>query len=204
MALQKAKLKEILSEAGCDSDKISDAVEQILTGHVATVEALKEQISTLQSDLEQAKVDQKKLEDLEKNNGDITSLQKEFDEYKAKVEADKEREKKESAYREILKDCGIAERHFGKVIKYSKDEIDKIEFDEDGNVKGADEIRKGIEADWGDHIETSKTDGIKTPNPPSNAGTKTTMTKEQIRSISDPQARQKAMLENPSLFGLPE
>jgi hypothetical protein len=40
-------------------------------------------------------------------------------------------------------------------------------------------------------------------NPPANGG-KTTMTKEQIRAIPDAQARQKAMLENPSLFGLAE
>ena len=38
---------------------------------------------------------------------------------------------------------------------------------------------------------------------PANDG-KSTMTKEQIRAIADPVARQKAMLENASLFGLPE
>lgn len=204
MALQKAKLKEILSEAGCDVEKIGDAVEQILAGHVATVEALKEQISTLQSDLDQAKVDQKELEDLKKSNGDISSLQKEFDEYKAKVEADKDWAKKESAYRKILKACGVAENHLDRVVKYSKDEINAIEFDDQGNVKGEDEIRKSIEAEWSDRIEHEGVEGIKTPNPPANGGQKTTMTKEQIRAISDPQARQKAMLENPSLFGLPE
>ena len=58
MALQKARLKEILSEAGCDAEHLSDAVEAILSGHVATVEALKEQIGNLQTELDQAKVDQ--------------------------------------------------------------------------------------------------------------------------------------------------
>ena len=44
MALPKARLKEILSEAGCDAEHIGDAVDKILAGHVATVDALKEQI----------------------------------------------------------------------------------------------------------------------------------------------------------------
>ena len=204
MALQKARLKEILSEAGCDAEHLSDAVEAILSGHVATVEALKEQIGNLQTELDQAKADQKELETLRKTSGDVTKLQQEFDEYKAKVEADQVRAKKESAYRAILKDCGIADRHFDKVVKYSKDDIDGIEFDEDGNVKGADEIRKSIEAEWSDHIEKKMVDGVKTPTPPSNTGVKTTMTREQIRAIPDAQARQKAMMENASLFGLPE
>ena len=41
MALTKAQVKEILSEAGADGEKIADAVQKILDGHVATIEALK-------------------------------------------------------------------------------------------------------------------------------------------------------------------
>lgn len=202
MALQKARLKEILSEAGCDTEKISDAVDQILTGHGATVDALKEEINTLKEQIKTFEPEHEELEALRKNGGDIASLQKEYDDFKAKVEAERERTKKESAYREILKDVGIPEKHFAKILKYS--DVDGIEFDGEGNVKGADEIRKGIESEWSDHIETKKVDGISTPNPPSNTGAKTTMTREQIRAISDTQARQKAMAENASLFGLPE
>ena len=168
MALTKAQVKEILSEAGADGEKIADAVQKILDGHVATIEALR----------------------------------KEYDDFKANVEAEKIKAKKETAYREILKDVGIPERHFPKILKYS--DVNGIEFDEEGNVKGADEIRKNIEAEWSDHIEKKMVESVKTPNPPSNGGTKTTMTKEQIRAIPDAQARQKAMIENASLFGLPE
>lgn len=202
MALPKARLKEILSEAGCDAEHIGDAVEKILNGHVATVDALKEQISTLEEQVKTFETEHQELEELKKNSGDIGALRKEYDEFKANVEAEKTHTKKENAYREILKDCGIPERHHAKILKYS--DVDGIEFDDDGNVKGRDEIRKGIEAEWGDHKETVSVEGVKTPNPPSNSGAKTTMTKEQIRSISDPVARQKAMMENPSLFGLPE
>lgn len=200
MALTKAQVRETLSEAGCDPEKIADACQKILDGHVATIEALKEERDNLRKDLDQAKADQKELEELKKSNGDIEALRKEYDDYKASVEAEKVHQKKETAYRQILKDCGIPERHHAKILKYS--DVDGIEFDEEGNVKGADEIRKGIESEWSDHKETSKTEGVKTPNPPSNDGSKTTMTKEQIRAIPDATARQKAMIENGALFGL--
>ena len=202
MALTKAQVKEILSEAGADGEKIADAVQKILDGHVATIEALKEERDSLKKEIEANKADLAEYEKLKKNNGDIEALRKEYDDYKANVEAEKIKTKKETAYREILKDVGIPERHFSKILKYS--DVNGIEFDEEGNVKGADEIRKNIEAEWSDHIEKKMVEGVKTPNPPSNGGTKTTMTKEQIRAIPDAQARQKAMIENASLFGLPE
>lgn len=202
MALTKAQVKEILSEAGADGEKIADAVQKILDGHVATIEALKEERDSLKKEIEANKADLEEYEKLKKNNGDIEALRKEYDDYKANVEAEKIKTKKETAYREILKDVGIPERHFGKILKYS--DVNGIEFDEEGNVKGADDIRKSIEAEWADHIEHKQVDGVKTPNPPSNTGTKTTMTREQIRAIPDAQARQKAMIENASLFGLPE
>ena len=204
MALPKARLKEILSEAGCDAEHIGDAVEKILAGHVATVDALKEQITTLEEQVKTYEGEHEELETLRKNGGDISALQKEYDEFKAKVEADKINSKKESAYRKILKDANVPERYHDRIIKYSGDEIKAIEFDENDDVKGAKELLQKIEADWGDYKESSHTEGVKTPNPPSNQGAKTTMTKEQIRAIADPVARQKAMMENPSLFGLPE
>ena len=200
MALTKAQVREILSEAGCDSEKIADACQKILDGHVATIEALKEERDNLRKEVDQAKQEHEELESLKKNNGDIESLRKEYDDFKASVEAEKTKAKKENAYKEILKDCGIPERHFAKILKYS--DVDGIEFDDDGNVKGRDEIRKTIDAEWSDHKETSSVDGVKTANPPSNNGSKTTMTKEQIRAIPDASARQKAMMENASLFGL--
>lgn len=202
MALTKAQVKEILSEAGADGEKIADAVQKILDGHVATIEALKEERDSLKKEIEANKADLEEYEKLKKNNGDIEALRKEYDDFKANVEAEKIKAKKETAYREILKDVGIPERHFPKILKYS--DVNGIEFDEEGNVKGADEIRKNIEAEWSDHIEKKMVESVKTPNPPSNGGTKTTMTREQIRAIPDAQARQKAMIENASLFGLPE
>ena len=169
MALKKSTLKEILSKAGCDADAIDDAVQKILDGHVASIEALTDERDSLKADLEKAKADQKELADLKKNSGDLEALRKEYDDFKASVEAKETRGKKESAFKVILKDCGIPEKHWSKIIKYS--DVDGIELDEDGNAKGADQIRQDINNEWSDHKETTTVSGTTTPTPPTNVST---------------------------------
>lgn len=205
MSLTKAKVKEILSEAGVEPEKIADATDKIIAGHVATVDALKEERDSYKKEAEKVPGIQKELDDLKKeakDGKDYQTLKQEYDDYKDKVEKEKVRGAKEAAYKKILKDAGIPERHYAKIIKYS--DVDGIELDDEGNAKDAKGIMKSIKEEWGDHAETTKTEGAKTANPPANNGGKTTMTREEIRKISDPIARQKAMAENPSLFGLSE
>lgn len=188
MALTKAQLREILSKAGCDSERIDESVQKILDGHVASLDALREERDNLKSELAQAKVDQKELETLKKDSGDIAALRKEYDDFKASVEAEKVRGKKESAYREILKEAGVAERHFPKILKYS--DIDSVEFDDDGKVKGAADILKSIKEEWGDHIETTSVSGTQTPTPPMTTTAPQQKTMKEIMAIKDTSARQ--------------
>ena len=69
-------------------------------------------------------------------------------------------------------------------------------------MKDGDKLKESLKTEWADFIPTTKIAGANSPTPPANDG-KTTMTREQIRAITDTAARQKAMLENPTLFGLP-
>lgn len=205
MSLTKAKVKEILSEAGVEPEKIAEATDKIIAGHVATVDALKEERDSYKKEAEKVPGIQKELDDLKKeakDGKDYQTLKQEYDDFKDKVEKEKVRGAKEAAYKKILKDAGIPERHYAKIIKYS--DVDGIELDDEGNAKNAKDLMKSIKEEWGDHAETTKTEGAKTATPPANNGGKTTMTREEIRKISDPIARQKAMAENPSLFGLSE
>ncbi len=128
-------------------------------------------------------------------------MQKEYKEYKADIEAKATTAKKENAFKAMLKEIGIPEKRIDSVLKVS--DVAKIEFDDEGKVKDGDKLKEGLKTEWADFIPTTKTEGAKTANPPANTG-KSTMTREQIRAITDTAARQKAMLENPSLFGLPE
>jgi len=188
MALTKAQVREILSKAGCDAEQIPDAVTKIIEGHTASIDALREERDNLKADLEKAKVDQKELEDLKKDSGDIVALRKEYDDFKASVEAEKIRGKKESAYKAILKDAGIPERHWAKIIKYS--DIDGIELDENGDAKGASEIKKTIDAEWGDHKETTTVSGTTTPTPPTDVSSGSTKTMKEIMAIKNTSERQ--------------
>lgn len=188
MALTKAQLREILSKAGCDSERIDESVQKILDGHVASLDALREERDNLKNELAQAKVDQKELETLKKDSGDIQALRKEYDDFKKSVEAKEIRGKKESAYKEILKEAGVAERHFSKILKYSP--VDELEIDENGKVKNAGDILKSVKAEWSDHIETTSVTGTQTPTPPMNTSNTQQKTMKEIMAIKDTSARQ--------------
>lgn len=195
MALTKSQLKEILSAAGAEPDKVPDAVDKIIAGHTASIDALREERDEYKKQAEKLDAVQKELDDLKKNAQDVSKLQKEYDDYKAKVAGEKAHAEKVAAFKQVLKDLGIPERHHDKICKYS--DIDGIEL-EDGKIKNSKELAKSIKEDWSDHIEQTSTKGTATPTPPTKNVGGTTMTKAeimQIRSASERQAALKAYME---------
>ena len=200
-----ALTRKFLSALGIEEEK----AEQIISAHLETVDPLKAERDKYKEDAEKLSSTQKELEDLKKSvdSGKEDSykvkyeaLKEDFEEYKKGIESKELTAKKESAYRQLLKDVGISEKRINSILKVS--DINSIEFDEDGKVKGEDKLKEEIRTEWNDFIQTSKTEGASVANPPANAGSKTTKTREEIRAIKDAGERQKAMLENPSLFGL--
>ena len=184
----------------------ADVIDEIIEAHTETVNGLKDKIEDAEKYKAQAdKVPEleKKVKDLEKSakaGGDYDELKKQFDDYKAEVKRKEERTAKENAYREILKDAGIPEKHFAKILKYS--DVDGVELDENGKIKTAKEILDAVKDEWGDHIETTGKKGAETSTPPKSTGGKTSMTKDEIMAIKDSAERQKAILDNKELFGL--
>ena len=124
MALTKVKVREILSTAGVDAEHMTDAVNAIIDGHVASIDALREENGNLKAELKTAnekagKLDgvQKELDDLKKQNEDdakagkdYDALKKEFDDYKAEISARDTKAAKEKALRDILKDLNISDK----------------------------------------------------------------------------------------------
>jgi hypothetical protein len=164
---------------------------------------MKEERDKYKADAERLPDIEKRLAEAEKKmDGDdpfkdkYEALQKEYEDYKAEVSNKETTAKKESAFRHVLKDIGIPDKRIDSVIKVS--DINGIELTEEG-IKDEDTLKAKLKEEWSDFIATKSTEGVPSANPPSNTG-KTTMTKEQIRAISDPVARQKAMMENSSLF----
>lgn len=128
---------------------------------------------------------------------DMAKLKDQFDKYKADVDAKEVKSKKSDAYRKLLKETGVSEKRIDAVLKVT--DIDKLEFDEEGNLKDKDELVKGIKSEWSDFIVTESKQGVNVSNPPANNGTGK-KTKEEILAIKDTAERQKVMLENKDLF----
>ena len=199
-----ALTRKFLSALGIEADK----VDEIIEAHTETVNGLKADRDKYKEDAEKLPSIQKELDELKKaKEGEdpyqkkFEDLQKEFNDYKADIEAKNTTAKKEKALKDILKEIGVSDKVIENVIKVS--DTSKIEFDDKGEVKGKEDLKKSLSSEWSGFIATKKNEGANSANPPANNGN-STMTKEQIRAISDPVARQKAMLENPTLFGLPE
>lgn len=197
--------RKFLASIGLEEDKIDLIIEK----HNEVCTELKDERDKYKEEAEKLPAVQKELDELKsKTAGDdpykdkYEELKKEYDNFKADTEAKEVNAKKESAFRHMLKDIGIADKRIDTVLKVS--DVDKIELGDDGVIKDAEALKAKLKEEWSDFISTSKTEGAPSANPPSNNGGKTTMTKEEIRKISDPIARQKAMMDNPSLFGLPE
>ena len=184
-----------------------EKIEQIIEAHTDTVNALKEARDTYKADAEKLGTVEKEFaeakEQLKAAGSDeykekYEKIKADFDIYKADVEAKANRAKKEDAYKAILKDANIPEKHYAKILKYS--DIDGLEFDDKGELSNRSELLKSIKEEWGDHIEQTGTTGANVQTPPANGG-KGKMTKEEIMKIKDSGERQKAIAENHELFG---
>ena len=199
-----AMTRKFLSALGIEADK----VDEIIQAHTEVTNALKEERDKFKADAE-ALVEVRKELDLlkaetENNNKEsykvkYEAIKEEFEGYKKSIEEKDLKGKKEAAYRQLLKDCGISEKRLDAIIRVS--DVDSLEFDEDGKVKDVEKITEKIKEEWSDFITTTKIEGAKISTPPQGTG-KASRTKEEIRAIPDAVERQKAMLENPELFGL--
>lgn len=198
--------RKFLDSIGIENDKADLIIER----HNEVLTEIKDERDKYKSEAES-------IPELQKQLGEYEELKKkaEKDPYKVKYEALKEdyeeykngilkketAEKKESAYKKLLIDSGVTEKRIPAILKVT--DLDSIEFDDDGKIKNADKVTENIKSEWADFISVKKTKGAEVATPPANGG-KATKTREEIRAIADPIARQKAMLENPSLFGLPD
>lgn len=216
MALSKAFVREVFSGAGADPTKIPEAVDKIVEGNVASIDALREEITDLKTKLKTAEGDSGKLKDVQKELDDLKAqveadnkaregkdydaLKKEFDDYKADIQAKAEKSAKEKAFRDLLSDMKVSDKGVSLILKYQG--VNGIELDEDGKLKDAPALRKAVKEDWSDYISTVETKGADTKTPPGSDSGAGKMTKADIMKIKDTSERQKAIAENPELFGI--
>lgn len=197
--------RKMLKAMGIEEEKI----DQIIEAHSETVDSLKADRDSYKEDAEKLKDVQKELDDLKAKGDDgwkekHDRLKDEFDQYKTDVQAKETKAAKEAAYRAILKDANLSEKGIEKAIKYA--EWDKIELDEDGKLKGANDHIKAAREEWAEYVTTTTTTGAKTSTPPANTGG-AKLTKAEIYAKDEhgryklsTAERQKALAENPELM----
>lgn len=204
--------RKMLKAMGIEDEKI----DQIIDAHTETTDALKadrdkykEEASTLKDAAKESdktlKSVQKELSELKGNLEELEPYKekyenerKAFGEFKTEVEAERTTASKTAAYKALLKKAGVSNKRFDAIVRLT--DFDKVELDENGEVKDADKVVENIKEEWSEYIEKSAEVGAGTENPPANTGGK--MTLAQIDAIEDTAERQKAMLENHELFGI--
>lgn len=207
MALTKDQIRKILNTAGVADEQIPEAVEAILDGHLISINALREEVSKYKEEAEKLEAVQKELDTLKAKGDDGYKAKYEaekaaHDALKADIAAKETKKAKTDAYRELLKGANIDEKRIATILRAEAPTIDKIELDADGKIKNAEQYTESIKSDWADFIVTQSAKGANTATPPAHGGAATTKTKEDILKIKDAGERQKAIAENPTLFGI--
>ena len=124
------------------------------------------------------------------------AIKEEFEGYKTEQTKKESHAAKEKAYRALLQEAGVSEKRLESVLKVS--DVDSVELDDNGAIKGADKLAESIKSEWADFITTTETRGASTSNPPANNGV--AKTKEQIMGIKDTAERQREIAQNLDLF----
>ena len=166
-----ALTRKMLKAMELDDDKIA----QILEAHTAVIDEIASERDTFKADAERYKAQaeklttvekdlvkaQAKVEEAEDNADKLKNLKAEFEQYKADVKAKEVAGVTEKAYRSLLKEAGIADKYFDKIIKVT--DLSKIKLDKDNIVNG-------IKSEWSEFVVTQGTQGANVANPPANTG----------------------------------
>lgn len=195
--------RKMLKAMGIEDEKI----DQIIDAHSETVDALKADRDAYKEDAAKLAAVQKELDALKAKGDDGYKAKYEaekaaHDALKADIAAKETKQAKTDAYRELLKGANIDEKRIATILRAEAPTIDKIELDADGKIKNAEQYTESIKSDWADFIVTQSAKGTNTATPPAHGGAASTKTKEDILKIKDAGERQKAIAENPTLFGI--
>lgn len=163
-----ALTRKFLAALGIEADKI----DEIITNHVETTDALKaerDEYKAYKEDAEKLPAIQKELDEL-KAGAYKEKYEKEhadFENFKASIAEKETKAKKVSAFKNILKEIGVPEKRLDTIVKVSA--IDDIDFNKDDTVKNLDTLKASLKKEWADFIEKKSTQGARVETPPEGA-----------------------------------
>lgn len=197
-------IKKYTSEDGSIPSDAVAKLTQAVSSSVGREFVEKERYSKKIEEIEALKTEKQTAEDsattAEKWKTKYQALKDDFESYKGEQAKKETRAAKEKAYRELLKQAGVNEKRLDAVLRVS--DVDSVDLDEKGTIKGADKLTEGIKSEWADFIGTTSIQGAQTATPPASTGGNG-MTKADIykkddhgRYVMSAAERQKALMEN--------
>lgn len=166
MALTRAMLKGM----GLTDEQISAVIEE----HTSITSALKEQIKEYKEEAEKLPGIQKELENLKKDvadndwKGKFDKEHEDFEKYKSDVIAKETLNKTKAAYKKLLAECKVGDKHIDSILRVT--DFKDMKLKEDGTLDGADALKEKINADWSGFISTEGTKGAGVETPPAGKG----------------------------------
>lgn len=149
--------------------------DTILEAHGEQVEGLKSQLAAAQAEAGRLAELQKQLEaaqtELETAKQDgwkdkHDSLQAEFEQYKAEIQAKESKAAKEKAARAWYESKGISGKALSVAMRGSGAEVEALELDEGGKIKDSSALDALIQGDFAGLVRNTETQGAQTAHPP--------------------------------------
>lgn len=168
-----AVTRKLLKALGIEDEK----ADQILEAHTETVNEIREERDRYKADAEQLPGVQQELAELKEaaeqnaNNpykAQYETVKKQFNDYKAEVEAKQVNASKQAAYRKLLKEQGISDKFIDPIMKVTS--VDDLELDDKGQFKNEEDLKKSITEQWDGFAVKEETHGAQQYNPPGASG----------------------------------
>lgn len=164
----------------------AEKIDEIISAHVETVNALKEERENFKAEAESLKDLKDKLDSANKEldslkSGDwekkYSDLKNEYDGYKKDVQEKSVKAAKENAYKKLLEQAGVSSKRIDSVMKVSVPKINELVLGEDGKIVDADKLIAGVKSEWADFITTEGEKGADTSTPPAGDDVKEKLTR---------------------------
>ena len=164
MALTRAMLKGM----GLTEEQISAIIDE----HTTVTGALKDEIKRYKADAEKLPDVQKELDGLKVGQSDwekkYNDEHKAFEDYKNDVAVKETTSKIKSAYKKLLADCKVGEKHIDSIMGVTN--FSEMKLDKDGSLEGLEDLKKVINDKWSGFIPTEHAKGTDVDNPPDTTG----------------------------------
>ncbi len=152
--------------------------DQIMEAHQDTLREIREERDQLRDEAAKVPDLQRQLreaqEAAEADAGDewrekFEAEHRALEDYRQKVEAEEQERSKAKAYRDMLVNkAKVDPKRVDRIMRLI--DLSKVELDEDGAVRDADEAAKAAAEEWADFVVTKRTKGSDPENPPADRG----------------------------------